>query len=86
MLIIQGSDDTTVGPFLADQTFVALRRLRKEVEYAKYSGEGHSPAQEWTYSKQVDFCTRMIEWLDLYLRQHGTSRSVISQQNQGGQD
>jgi len=67
LLIAQGSKDTAVAPFLGDQTFVALRRLGKEVLYAKYEGEGHSPAQEWNYSNQVDLCNRMMRWWDDHL-------------------
>jgi len=68
VLIIQGTDDAAVASFLGDQTFVALRRLGKEVEYAKYAGERHSPAQEWSYANQVDFCTRMIAWFERYVK------------------
>ena len=68
LLIIQGSTDTAVAPFLGDQIFVALRRLGKEAEYAKYEGEGHSPAQEWSYEHQVDLSYRMIRWLDEHLK------------------
>jgi dipeptidyl aminopeptidase/acylaminoacyl peptidase len=67
LLIAQGTKDTVVAPFLADQVFVALRRLGKEVEYAKYDGEAHSPAQEWNYSNQVDLCNRMLHWWDDHL-------------------
>ena len=68
LLIIQGSTDTAVAPFLSDQIFVALRRLGKEAAYAKYEGEGHSPAQEWSYEHQVDLSYRMIRWLDEHLK------------------
>ncbi|HJT71921.1 MAG TPA: prolyl oligopeptidase family serine peptidase [Terriglobales bacterium] len=68
LLIIQGSTDTAVAPFLGDQIFVALRRLGKEAAYAKYEGEGHSPAQEWSYEHQVDVSYRMIRWLDEHLK------------------
>jgi len=67
LLIVQGTEDTAVAPFLADEVFVGLRRLGKEVEYAKYEGERHSPAQEWSYANQVDFCNRMIAWFEKYL-------------------
>src|SRR5439155_4768593 len=43
LLIVHGANDTVVLPFLADEIFVGLRRLGKEVVYAKYQGEGHSP-------------------------------------------
>ena len=68
LLIIQGSDDTAVAPFLGDQIFVALRRLGKETEYARYEGEDHSPSQQWSYEHQVDLAHRMIRWLDCHLK------------------
>lgn len=66
LLIVHGSQDKAVAPFLGDEVFVALRRLGKDVEYAKYEGEDHSPVY-WSYSNQIDFCNRMIEWFDRYL-------------------
>lgn len=66
ILIIHGSNDTAVAPFLGDEIFVDLRRLGKEVEYAKYEGEGHSPPF-WSYANQVDFCNRIIQWFNKYL-------------------
>jgi len=66
LLIIHGAKDRTVADFLGDQTFVALRRLGKEVEYAKYKGEGHSPLG-WSFANQVDFCDRIIAWFNAHL-------------------
>ena len=68
LLIVQGSRDTTVAPFLGDQIFVALRRLGKKAEYARYEGEEHSPSQGWTYDHQVDLSYRIIRWLDSNLK------------------
>lgn len=68
LLIVQGSKDTAVAPFLGDQIFVALRRLGKEAVYAKYEGERHSPSQEWSYEHQVDLSYRMIRWLEGHLK------------------
>jgi dipeptidyl aminopeptidase/acylaminoacyl peptidase len=70
LLLIHGSDDAAVAPFLADQIFVGLRRLGKEVKYAKYDGEGHSPSY-WSYANQADFCQRMIAWFGLHLGSDG---------------
>jgi dipeptidyl aminopeptidase/acylaminoacyl peptidase len=67
LLIVQGGADDSVGPFLADQLFVSLRRLGKSVEYVKYEGEEHSPLY-WSYLHQLDMCRRIISWLDKYLR------------------
>jgi dipeptidyl aminopeptidase/acylaminoacyl peptidase len=80
LLIVQGTKDQAVAPFLADEVFVGLRRLGKEVEYAKYEGEGHSPAQEWSYANRTDFCERMIAWFDKYLTA-GVSQNSLSSQS-----
>jgi len=66
LLIVHGSEDRAVAPFLGDQVFVALRRLGKDVEYAKYEGEDHSPLS-WSYPNQTDFCNRMIGWFGRHL-------------------
>ena len=67
LLILHGSDDSSVAPFLGDEVFVGLRRLGKEVEYAKYTGEGHIPST-FSLANQMDFCNRLIAWFDKYLR------------------
>ena len=67
LLIAQGASDGTVAPFLADQVFVGLRRLGRDVEYAKYEGEDHDPHQ-WSYANQVDFANHMIAWFERYLK------------------
>jgi dipeptidyl aminopeptidase/acylaminoacyl peptidase len=67
LLIIAGTRDTTVPSFLSDQVFVGLRRLQKQVEYAKYEGEGHS-LPFWNYPNQVDVSNRMIAWLQTHLK------------------
>jgi dipeptidyl aminopeptidase/acylaminoacyl peptidase len=67
LLITHGSEDKTVAPFLADQVFVGLRRLGKEVEYANYEGAGHIPST-WGYANYVDFCERIISWFDRHLK------------------
>lgn len=67
LLVIQGDQDEVVAPFLSDQVFVGLRRLGKEVEYAKYKGEGHS-AFYWALGNRVDYCSRVIAWFDKYVK------------------
>jgi dipeptidyl aminopeptidase/acylaminoacyl peptidase len=67
LLVVQGTEDTTVASFLGDEVFVDLRRLGKQVEYLRYEGEGHSPLN-WKYANQVDFCQRVIAWFDAHLK------------------
>jgi len=67
LLIIQGGLDQTVPPFLSDEIFVDLRRLGKEVVYAKYAQEDHEP-NGWRYGDQVDYMNRIISWFDEHLK------------------
>ncbi len=53
-------------PNLADETFVALKRLGKPVEYARYEGEGHWEGW-WSEVNQLDYVTRVIAWFTRYL-------------------
>ncbi len=65
LLIIHGTKDIGVPSFLADEVFVALRRLGKEVVYAKYDGESH---QILGHANQTDYLNRMIAWFDDHLK------------------
>jgi dipeptidyl aminopeptidase/acylaminoacyl peptidase len=67
LLIVHGSADPTVAAFLGDQIFVGLRRLGKEVQFARYEGEEHAP-MNWLYVNQVDLANRMLKWFELYLK------------------
>jgi fermentation-respiration switch protein FrsA (DUF1100 family) len=67
VLIVHGSNDESVFPFLGDEVFVALRRLGKEAEYVKYVGEEHSPVY-WSFENQTDYSERMIRWFDKWLK------------------
>ena len=67
LLIVHGAADTAVASFLADEVFVDLRRLGKEVVYAKYQGENHG-APRGTYANQLDYCNRVIRWFDEHLK------------------
>jgi dipeptidyl aminopeptidase/acylaminoacyl peptidase len=70
LLIVHGEEDKTVGPFLADEVFVGLRRLGKRVEYARYAGEGHWEAG-WSLPNQLDYLNRVIAWLDRHVKHAG---------------
>ena len=67
LLIVEGTRDSTVPMFLADEMFVALRRLGKEAEYQRYDGEGHDP-NYWSHDHQTAFCEQMIRWFDVHLK------------------
>ena len=64
LLIVHGDADEAVPVFLGDQIFSGLRRLNKEVEYAKYRGSGHFPEG---YANVLDYWTRALQWFDTRL-------------------
>jgi dipeptidyl aminopeptidase/acylaminoacyl peptidase len=70
VLLIHGSLDANVVPSLSDQLFVGLRRLGKEVEYARYENEGHAPTA-WRYENQRDYCERVLAWFGRFLHSAG---------------
>jgi dipeptidyl aminopeptidase/acylaminoacyl peptidase len=71
VLLIHGTADATVEPWLADQTFVGLRRLGKDVTYVKYRNGGHG-SSDWSYADRVDYCNRVIAWFDKHLKASAT--------------
>jgi dipeptidyl aminopeptidase/acylaminoacyl peptidase len=73
LLIIHGTVDRAVAPFLTDQVFVGLRRLGKRVDYVRYAGEDHWEGQ-WGRPNQIDYLTRVIDWFDRYLCAGGPAR------------
>ncbi|MDB4916190.1 MAG: hypothetical protein JWM95_3834, partial [Gemmatimonadetes bacterium] len=64
VLLIHGDADIAVPSARGDETFVALRRLGKTVQYAKYAGEGHG---WWGFADSLDAVQRTIAWFDQYL-------------------
>jgi hypothetical protein len=73
VLLVHGSNDSGVPSFLADQTYVALRRLGKEVTYARYEGEEHAQPF-WGTANARDYLTRLVAWFDQYLGTGGAAR------------
>lgn len=74
LLVVHGGNDTTVAPFLADEVFVTLRRLGKQVVYAKYVGEDHSP-DTWSSENQLDLGNRVIDWFNRFLKTEDTAHA-----------
>lgn len=72
LLIVHGELDTGVPHQQSEEVFVGLRRLDKEVVYAKYLGEGHSPT-EWSFANTTDLLNRIIKWFNEHLKQPGSN-------------
>ena len=72
LLIVQGGIDQTVPPWQSDAVFVGLRRLGKEVEYARYDGEDHWEGT-WSSANATDYWKRVIGWFDEHLKPAGST-------------
>ncbi|HEX3913131.1 MAG TPA: prolyl oligopeptidase family serine peptidase [Steroidobacteraceae bacterium] len=65
ILLMHGTTDDAVAVHEADEIFVSLNRLGKDIRYVKYFGEGHNISG----TEDVrDWSSRMISWFDTYLK------------------
>jgi dipeptidyl aminopeptidase/acylaminoacyl peptidase len=67
VLLLHGGSDPVVEPQAAIESFVALRRLGKQVTLVLYDGERHHPG-EWGADNAADYWSRIIAWLAAHLR------------------
>jgi dipeptidyl aminopeptidase/acylaminoacyl peptidase len=73
LLLMHGTTDDAVAVHEADEVFVSLNRLGKDVRYIKYIGEGHNISR----TEDVrDWSNRMISWFDTYLKPARTAKSL----------
>lgn len=73
VLLLHGGSDPTVRPQRARETFVALRRLGKDVTLVLYDGEGHHPGA-WSVENATDYWERIFDWLAQHLEPPESSR------------
>src|SRR5262245_923822 len=66
LLIVHGALDAMAAA-QAQEVFAGLRRLGKEVVYAKYLGEEHHQGT-WRYANVLDYWNRVITWFDGHLK------------------
>jgi dipeptidyl aminopeptidase/acylaminoacyl peptidase len=67
LLIVQGELDGAVPHQQAEEVFVGLRRLGKEVVYAEYQGEEHWEGT-WSFANASDYWNRVIDWFNQHLK------------------
>ncbi len=68
LLIFQGEADLRCPAADNEQYFVALRVLRREVEYILYPDEYHTFSTTGRPDRREDRMTRMVDWFDRHLR------------------
>jgi dipeptidyl aminopeptidase/acylaminoacyl peptidase len=75
VLLVHGALDEAVTPGQAEEVFVGLRRLGKEVVYARYEGEEHWQGT-WGRANVEDYWSRVLEWFDTHLGQGSKDEAV----------
>jgi dipeptidyl aminopeptidase/acylaminoacyl peptidase len=85
LLLIHGTLDQGVPVFGADEVFTALRRLGKDVVYAKYGGADHILTRS-PFIQQRDYYARVIRWFGEYLGVPEDGRSTPGMQSMPARD
>jgi dipeptidyl aminopeptidase/acylaminoacyl peptidase len=67
LLMLQAEADMRCPPADNEQFFVALRHLRRTVEYIVYPDEFHVYAAAGRPDRRIDRMTRVLDWFDRYL-------------------
>jgi dipeptidyl aminopeptidase/acylaminoacyl peptidase len=67
LLMFQAEADLRCPAADNEQFFIALRTLRREVEYVLYPEEYHTYAVTGRPDRRVDRMTRMVDWFDRHL-------------------
>jgi dipeptidyl aminopeptidase/acylaminoacyl peptidase len=68
LLMLQGEADLRCPPHDNEQFFIALRHLRRTVEYVLYPGSDHVYGSSGRPDRRIDRNERIIAWFDRYLR------------------
>lgn len=71
LLMLQAEADLRCPAADNEQLFVALRVLRREVEYVLYPEESHVYQATGRPDRRIDRMTRVLDWFDRYLRSPG---------------
>jgi dipeptidyl aminopeptidase/acylaminoacyl peptidase len=67
LLMLQAEADLSCPPADNEQLFIALRWLRRTVEYVLYPDESHVYSVTGRPDRRIDRMTRMLDWFDRYL-------------------
>ena len=75
LLIIHSEQDYRCPIEQAEQLYVALKRLRREVEFVRFPDESHGLSRSGKPKHRVERLERILDWFDRYLRPDGAVRS-----------
>ena len=68
LLMLQAESDLRCPPQDNEQFFIALRHLRRTVEYVLYPDESHVYAAAGRPDRRIDRMQRVLDWFERYLR------------------
>jgi dipeptidyl aminopeptidase/acylaminoacyl peptidase len=69
LLLIHSDNDFRAPIPAAEGLFVALRRLKREVELVRYPREGHELSRSGEPKHRVDRLERIVAWFDKYVKE-----------------
>jgi dipeptidyl aminopeptidase/acylaminoacyl peptidase len=68
LLIIHSEQDYRCPVEQAEQLYVALKRLRREVEFVRFPDESHGLSRSGKPAHRIERLERILNWFDRYLR------------------
>ena len=68
LLMLQAEADLRCPPYDNEQFFIALRHLRRTVEFVLYPDESHVYASSGRPDRRIDRNERILAWFDRHLR------------------
>jgi dipeptidyl aminopeptidase/acylaminoacyl peptidase len=71
ILIVHSEEDLRCPMEQADQLFVALRLLGREVELVRFPGEGHELSRSGSPAHRIQRAEIILEWFDRHLKASG---------------
>ena len=71
LLLLHSENDFRVPIPVAEGLYVALRRLKREVEMVRYPRDGHELSRSGEPKHRVDRLERIVGWFDRYVKQPG---------------
>jgi dipeptidyl aminopeptidase/acylaminoacyl peptidase len=67
LLLLHGEEDLVCPIEQAEQLYVALKKLRREVQFVRYPGESHALPRSGRPSNRVDLLQRTVAWFARFL-------------------
>ncbi len=67
VLVLHSDEDLRCPPEQADQLFVALRMLGKEVEYWRFPGESHELSRSGSPRHRIQRAEIVLDWFGRHL-------------------